>query len=99
MGYARQLCSHKIVFSKSDQRRENNIELHETEQEKTLTNIDSGFQEHHTETIQMPQDTTPKMDGHLFKRARQMKDFKDIGDNPAPTKQDSTKKSLIVFTN
>ena len=35
-------------------RRENNIELHKTEQEKTLTNIDSGFQEHNTKTMQMP---------------------------------------------
>ena len=35
-------------------RRKNNIEQHETEQEKTLTNFDSGFQEHNTETIQMP---------------------------------------------
>ena len=33
-------------------RRKNNIELaRKTEQEKSLTNIDSGFQEHNTETI------------------------------------------------
>ena len=101
-------------------RRQINIELHETEQEKTFTNKDSGFQEHNTDTTKMPrtprlaqrritstpphpydrmvitsmtyhlyhlhQDTSSKIDSHLFKQARQTQDFRDVGDNPASSK-------------
>ena len=35
-------------------RRKNKKKLHETVQEKILTNKDSGFQEHNTDTVQMP---------------------------------------------
>ena len=51
--------SSEYLSVETHHRRENNIELHETEQEKTLTNIDSGFREHNTDTIEMPH--TPRL--------------------------------------
>ena len=79
-------------------KQKNNVEAHETEPDQILTIKDSGFEQHNTDTLHMTRtprliQRSPQMHSQLFKRVRETKDLKD---NPASSKQVSTKKPKVV---